>query len=219
MLGGLVRQTRIWGLLAVLATGVAAWGAEPVVWRLRTTDRIGEAVTQVWGAPKAEEDGIVFDGVDDGLLVEANPLADWRAFTVEILFCPAEGGSEAQRFFHAEDSAGTRALVEIRVNGRGGWWLDTFLRTERDQRALIDPQRVHPTGRWYWAALRYDGAEMAHFVNGEPELAGPVAFGPMEGGRVSLGVRQNRVYWFKGAIREVRFTPEPLPADRLQRVK
>lgn len=219
MHGGLFRGVSIGVVAAAVAGGAAVRAAEPVVWRLEALDRIGGAVTQVWGAPKAEQRGVVFNGVDDGLLVEANPLAGWKAFTVEILFCPAEGGGEAQRFFHAEDAGGMRALVEIRVNGRGGWWLDTFLRTERDQRTLIDPARVHPTGRWHWVALRYDGAEMAHFVNGQPELAGPVAFGPMSGGRLSLGVRQNRVYWFKGAIREVRFTPEALPAERLQRVK
>lgn len=219
MHGGLFWLVRVGVWATALVAGAAGRAAEPVVWRLEAPDRIGGGVTQVWGEPKAAERGMVFDGARDGLLVEANPLAGWKAFTVELLFCPAEGGSEAQRFFHAEDSGGMRALVEIRVNGRGGWWLDTFLRTERDQRTLIDPQRVHPTGRWHWVALRYDGAEMAHFVNGEQELAGPVAFGPMGSGRVSLGVRQNRVYWFKGAIREVRFTPEALPAERLQRVK
>jgi hypothetical protein len=35
-------------------------------------------------------------------------------------------------------------------------------------------------------------------------------------GRTSIGVRQNRVSWFKGAIAEVRFTPAALPADQLR---
>jgi hypothetical protein len=34
-----------------------------------------------------------------------------------------------------------------------------------------------------------------------------------------VGVRQNKVYWFKGAIKEVRFTPAALAPEKLQRVK
>jgi hypothetical protein len=61
---------------------------------------------------------------------------------------------------------------------------------------------------------------MTHFVNGEKELeATDVKFGPLGPGKISLGVRQNRLYWFKGAIREVRFTPAALPPEKLQRVK
>ena len=33
-----------------------------------------------------------------------------------------------------------------------------------------------------------------------------------------LGVRQNKVYWFKGAIAEVRFHDTALPDEQLQRV-
>jgi hypothetical protein len=61
---------------------------------------------------------------------------------------------------------------------------------------------------------------MTHYVNGERELlAEKVNFGPLGQGQVSLGVRQNKVFWFKGAIREVRFTPAALPPGKLQRVK
>jgi hypothetical protein len=54
-------------------------------------------------------------------------------------------------------------------------------------------------------------------VDGELELAGEVPFTPMTTGRTSIGVRQNLVSWFKGAIAEVRFTPAALPAQRLAR--
>jgi hypothetical protein len=56
---------------------------------------------------------------------------------------------------------------------------------------------------------------MTHYVDGERELTGEVEFPPMTTGRTSIGVRQNRVSWFKGAIAEVRFTPVALPADQL----
>ena len=122
---------------------------------------------------------------------------------------------------HAQDAAGRRALIELRLDGKGGWWLDTYLggAAAGSGTTLIDPKRVHPTGRWYWAALRFDGKKMTDFVNGAPELEGDATWGPMGEGKISLGVRQNKVYWFKGAIREVRFTPVVLPAEKLQRVQ
>jgi hypothetical protein len=83
-------------------------------------------------------------------------------------------------------------------------------------RAMIDKTKLHPADRWCWVALRYDGKQMASFVNGVPELTGPVTFAPMAEGKLSLGVRQNRVFWFKGAVKEVRFTPEALAPEKLQ---
>ena len=82
---------------------------------------------------------------------------------------------------------------------------------------LIDPKKIHPAGRWYWAALRFDGKHMSSFVNGEKELEGDVAFEPMSAGQTSVGVRLNRVFWFKGAISEVRFHPAAIAPEKLQR--
>jgi len=78
----------------------------------------------------------------------------------------------------------------------------------------IEPKNTHATNAWYWAAVRYDGKILSHFVNGAKELeTANVTFGPLGPGKTSLGVRQNKVYWFKGAIREVRFTPAVLPPE------
>jgi len=51
-----------------------------------------------------------------------------------------------------------------------------------------------------------DGKTFKHYVNGNLELAKEIAYSPQKDGRTSLGVRINKVYWFKGAIRTVRFT-------------
>jgi hypothetical protein len=51
------------------------------------------------------------------------------------------------------------------------------------------------------------------------ELEGNVTIPPMDAGRISLGVRQNKVYWFKGGIREVRFSPAALAPAELQRTE
>lgn len=208
------------GVVVALLLVSGARAAEATVWRLDDAKRVGGNGTEVIGAPRVVEGAVAFDGVKDGLFVAANPLAGWRAFTVEVLFRPAEGGPTEQRFFHAQDTGAARVMIETRLDGAGAWWLDTFLlKPGNTGRPLIDASRKHPTGRWHWVALRYDGKTMAHFVNGVKELEGDVVFGPMLEGKISLGVRQNRVHWFKGEIREVRFSPEALPEEKLLRVK
>ena len=202
---------------------LARLSADPVatVWRLDRTAQVGGLTAEVLGAPRVVIDAggpaVFFNGATDGLLLPANPLAGWKAFTVEILFSPAEGGLEAQRFMHIQDPV-WRVMIETRLDGHGGWWLDTFLGNNSKGQPLIDPAHVHPTGRWYWAAVSYDGRHMTHFINGVKELEADTEFGPMTAGRVSLGVRQNKVFWFKGGIREVRFHPAALAPAELQRV-
>lgn len=210
--------------LAVMLALAGPWlAATETIWRLDGVERIGGLAVEREGAPRVmERDGakcVEFDGVRDGLFLPEIPIAGATAFTIEILFRPDEGGPAAQRFVHLQDAEGKRALLETRLDGKGGWWLDTFLSdaSSGGGLALIDPKRVHATGKWYWAALRYDGKTMAHFINGGEELSGAVRFGPMGAGRTSLGVRQNKVYWFKGAIREVRFHREALALEKLQR--
>ena len=210
-----------WCALAIF-NGVlrAQDGAAALVWRVDDVRSIGGHAVEAVGAPHVAEGALVFDGVKDGVFLPVNPLAGLREFTVEVLFWPAEGGPAEQRFWHAQDAAGSRALLETRLDGKGGWWLDTFLfQSGKEGRPLIDPRRVHPTNAWHWVALRFDGKTMAHFVDGVKELEGAVEFAPMGEGKISLGVRQNKVYWFKGAIREVRVTPAALPAEKLQRGK
>lgn len=210
-----------------LATGLVLLfarlsAAEPVIWRLDQTAQVGGHATEVLGAPRvaAETGGpaIYFNGASDGLFVPANPLADSPAFTIEVLFRPDEGGFEAQRFFHLQDTKTWRVMLETRLDGRGGWWLDTFLGATGVSQPLIDPKLVHPTGRWYWIALRFDGRRMTSFVNGVQELEREAAFGPMTEGRLSLGVRQNKVHWFKGGIREVRWHRTAIKAEELQKL-
>ena len=206
-------------MLALAGNLSLAADATTVVWRLDDVSKVGGNVTELIGAPHVMDGAAMFDGAKDGVLVPVNPLAGAKAFTIEILFSPAEGGLPEQRFFHLEDTAASRVMIETRLDGKGGWWLDTFLSFQGKGLPLIDPKRVHPTGQWHWVALRYDGKTMSHYINGEKELEGEVAFGPMVAGKLSLGVRQNKVYWFKGSIREARFTPEALTPEKLQRVK
>jgi len=51
---------------------------------------------------------------------------------------------------------------------------------------------------------------MRHYVDGKLELSGKVAMKPFGNGVTSIGVRQNKVYWFKGAVLKGRFTNRAL---------
>lgn len=209
-------------LLVVRLVAASANGTPPVVWTLHDVRAIGGLVPEIGGDPHAlapEEGGpgVAFDGVDDGLWLAANPLAGHAAFTIELSIRPAAGGPAEQRYFHVEDAAGRRGLLELRMVGADAWCLDTFLKCGDAKLTLIDPAKTHPAGRWTWVALRYDGRKMSAWVDGVKELEGEVAFAPLGPGRISLGTRQDRRSWFRGAIREVRFSAEALAPERLQR--
>lgn len=204
------------------ANGVQAAGVPPVVWHVDNLQRIGGHAVTVVGRPRVVETAVgpavEFNGESDGLLLDVNPIAGMASFTVEVLFAPAADGPEEQRFLHVEESGtGNRALIETRRLPGGTWCLDTFLRYGDAGLTLIDRALVHPAGTWHVAALTYDGTTMRHFVDGVLQGEGRVDFRPLKNGRTSIGVRQNRVSWFKGRIREVRVTPTALDAAHLQR--
>jgi hypothetical protein len=135
-----------------------------------------------------------------------------------VLFKPDGEGPAEQRFLHIQDSQERRVLIETRVTKERTWALDTFLRaSDSDKLTLLDPAKVSPGDRWYWVALVFDGKTMSHYVNGDKQLEGPVTFPAMSAGRISLGVRQNRIHWFKGSISQVRFTPAALAPAALKR--
>ena len=194
----------------------ASSGAE-TVWRADDFPAPGGATAALLGDPKIIRDAdgayAVFAGKSDGYVVPANPLAGWGQFTIEVLLDPDPAGPQAQRFLHIEDAGGSRLTMETRVTAAGLWALDTFLLSGKSSRALLDQTRLHPAGRWHWVALRYDGRKMESFVDGQKELDGLVDFAPMKPGRTAVGVRLNRVFWYKGAIREIIFHPTAV-ADR-----
>jgi hypothetical protein len=192
------------------------------IWRMDDPTQVGGSAATVLGAPRvfdeAGKKALYFDGVGDGLLLPVNPLEGLAQFTVEVLIRPEASGQEEQRFLHIQDKTGSRCLLEIRLKD-GQWALDSFLRSETNQasRAQLDRTKLHPANRWTWVALVYAKGRMAHFVNGAPEMEGAVDFPPMEAGKISLGVRQNKVFWFKGSIREVRFHAVALAPEEMQK--
>jgi hypothetical protein len=189
------------------------------VWTFDRIDRIGGHPTTVLGNPRVIDTpigkAIEFDGVDDALIVDVHPLEKAETFTWEAVFRP-DGGATEQRWFHLQESGGeNRMLFEIRVVD-GKWFLDSYLHSSRSQKALIDRNKVHPLGAWYHVASVYDGREFRNYVNGTVNSAAEMPFAVQGAGRTSIGVRINRVNYFKGAIHLARFTRRALqPGDFL----
>ena len=207
--------------MSLLIQAVAA-PSEPVTWQLDNLEQIGGHLVTIEGDPKVIDTpggrAIEFDGVDDAIFLDVHPLQSMAAFTAEVIFNPYENGAQEQRFFHMqENDTESRVMFETRLVERDRWFLDTFIKSGEQQVTLYAEEHVHDVGTWQHAAIVADGDTMRHYVNGQLELSDSLSFTPQKSGRTSLGVRINKVHWFKGAIRTVRFTPRVLePAEFLK---
>ena len=204
--------------LAILfALSVAANPADKV-WVFDRLDKIGGHAVKVEGHPKVVKTpigkAIQFNGVDDALFLDVHPLAGAEQFTWEVIFMPDADGKNEQRFFHfQEDGSTNRMLFETRVEA-GQWCLDSFVQSGVGSKALMDRAKLHPAGAWYHVAAVYDGKEFRNYVNGIREGEAGVKLSPQSAGKTSVGVRINRVDYFKGKIRMARMTPRALtPAE------
>ncbi|MBN1780555.1 T9SS type A sorting domain-containing protein [bacterium] len=188
-------------------------------WEIDNISSVAGYSTTVLGNPVVVEDdgkAVEFDGVDDGLIVNANPVAGAQAFTVEVIFKPYASASPdniEQRFVHMQESDDRRLLIELRLTGDGHWFLDTFIKDGASSRTLYAENFPHPAGEWAHAALVYDNGMMRHYVNGAEEMSGQVLYAPMQSGQTSIGVRLNQRSWYKGAIRLLRVTHHVLSPE------
>lgn len=224
------------GGLGALSAGlnVSAMGRRPprdapdqTRWTFDRLSNIGGAATTVEGDPRMVETpygkAVQFDGVDDRLVIDRHPLAGMSQFTFEALFRP-DGGVFAQRWFHLNEEdpipgappSVTRMLFEIRVTGEA-WSLDAFATGPGYKQTLLFQDKTFPVGRWYWVAQSYDGKTYRAFVNGQLQGEVEMAFKPQGQGRSSVGARMNKIDYFKGAVREARFTPRALAPEALLR--
>lgn len=193
-----------------------------ITWAIGTAPATEDHALSVLGAPTVGESErgatVCFDGKDDALLFPVNPLQGLSEFTIEVLLKPDPDGATEQRPLHVqEDGTESRALLELRTTAEASFVVSTFVRSGAEQLALVNEKALHPGSRWYRIALTYKGGQLSHAVNGVLEADGKVALAPLRKGQMSLGARLNREAWFKGCVREIRFSPTALPAAELQR--
>jgi len=208
-------------LFSMVLTSLSVFGGNEesgsIIWRLDNIESVDGNRPSVLGEPVVIDShlgrAIQFDGEDDALVFDLNPIAGMSAFTVEVVFRPDPGGSREQRFVHMQEVDDHRLLIETRLTPDGRWFLDTFLKSGDSECTLFAKEHLHPVGEWFHAALIYEQGVMRHYVNGVKEMECPVDFRVMSGGQTSVGSRLNRVYWYKGAVKELSVTPQPLSPE------
>lgn len=175
---------------------------------VKTTDSI-----QIKGKPEIvnfkNNQAVSFNGSSDAIFLESMPLTGYEQFTIELIFRPASGGNFEQRFLHCGEVQGDRVMLELRST-LTNWYFDAFIKAGDSQLALIEPGLLHPLDQWYHLAFVIDHGKLETFVNKRKELEGKIRMTPLKNGKTSIGVRQNEISWFKGAIYKIRITPEAL---------
>jgi Concanavalin A-like lectin/glucanases superfamily len=206
---------------ATLTMGQAPTAPQETIWRFDRLDSIGGHPTHLLGHPQVIDTpygkAVQFNGVDDGIFVDNHPLAGASTYTWEVIFRPDADGAPAQRFFHLQEQdpatgedTKNRMLFEIRIVD-GQWCLDSFASSGVSNRTLLNCKLLHPLGKWYRVTAVYDGKMLRNYVGDELQGEGPLDLTPQMPGHSSIGVRINKVYYFKGAILMARMVPRALP--------
>jgi putative heme-binding domain-containing protein len=200
--------------------------SETTIWTFDRLENIGGYKTTILGHPKVIDSpagkAVEFDGMNDALFIDNHPLAGATTFTFEAIFRP-DGGQREQRWFHLSEQdpntgadTDNRMLFEIRVAG-DQWYLDSYNQSGSENKALMNRNALHPLGAWYHVASVYDGKEFRNYVNGVQEGSAELKLAPHGAGHASVGVRINKVYYFKGAVHLARFTRRALaPSEFLK---
>lgn len=204
--------------LAALLMAVACTSPEPIPgtvdWRVADLP----SIDSIKGAPTLIDTklgkAVHFNGETDGYFLGENPLQGMEELTVEVIFRQAGDAAFEQRFLHMGTVCGARILFETRVNPDATWYLDTFIRLDKDtDLVLIDPEQTHPADRWYNLAMVVADGKATSYVDGVEQLTGEIPYREIVEGITSVGVRQNQVCWFKGDMYRIRITPKALTPE------
>ncbi|NLB03345.1 MAG: cupin domain-containing protein [Bacteroidales bacterium] len=154
----------------------------------------------------------------EAFFLNTNPLAGMKEVTVEAIFRPDADGPFEQRFLHLGEVSGERIMLETRVKPDGNWYFDAYVKRPDSQGyALIDSSLTHPGNRWYQVAFVCRKDSLFSYVNGQLEKTAAFSYQTINKGLASVGVRQNKVCFFKGQMYRIRITPKALnPEEFLQ---
>ena len=199
------------------------------VWHLKSLKKIGGHKVEVFGNPEVVKTergkAIKFDGIDDRLLVDYNPISDAKEFTAEVIFkaFPAYEISNQPRFIHFQDPKDTlekRVMIELRLTPANEWYLDGYMLTDAGERTLQNKKLTHPIGEWYHAALTYKDNLFKTYVNGVEEVSGSVSFNKVlmnKTGKVSIGGRMDQRNYYCGLIKVLKITHKALEPEDFMR--
>jgi hypothetical protein len=183
-----------------------------VTWYFNRVDSIGgNAVTPLNQFPAIIETPLgkaaLFNGINNGILLNCNPIGTATKFTIEVIFRPdsssdLSGDKSQPRFIHLKNVDNSRRItMETRILPNQQWALDTYIRSETSNLTQLDSSQTHTSGTWHHAAIVYGDSLMRQYVDGVLQLSGTVKYLPIDTNpKISIGVRQDLRYWFKGAI-------------------
>jgi hypothetical protein len=214
----------IWpAVLSVLFTVqlTAQTDTSSVTWYFDRIDSIGGyAVIPLNQVPAIIETPLgkaaLFDGMNTGILLHCNPIGTSTIFTIEVIFRPdssdLSGDKSQPRFIHLKNTDNSRRVtMETRILPDQQWSLDTFIKSEISNLTQLDSMQTHTSGEWHHAAIVYADSLMRQYVDGALQLSGNVVYLPIDRDpKISIGVRQDLRYWFKGALRSIKVSKRAL---------
>ena len=216
-------------LLSVIVLYVHAFAQSDtsVTWILDNVDSIGGNPTIKTGDPVVIETpigpAVLFNGIDDDLLVKANIIKGVTTFTLEAIFRPDSienpnipgNIQKEQRYLHIEKRDTTqktnrRILFETRITDNNKWWADSFVKYDSYVGILAPKQKFYSLGEWHHHALVFDGDSLYHYIDGVNDTTTAGTWGPIDDAYTSIGVRmdlrpiRDPKSWFKGAIHMIK---------------
>ena len=188
-------------------------------WKFNDLTSIGGIVVKPEGNPQIininNEKAIFFDGVEDRLIIENNPLIGLEEFTIEIIFRVDKGGVAEQKFIHLQANPDIRILFELEFKNDGSWYMDNFIKSGNGKSiSFIDSTKSYPANRWYHAALVYKNNEFKQYINYKHENVDTLTWISPTDGSVSVGARMNKLNYMTGAVREIRFANVALESNQ-----
>lgn len=206
-------------LMALSITACAQSVPGTIVWSAENQPE----VLEIFGSPTMIEtplgSAIHFNGNGDAVSLAGVPISGMEEFTMEAIIRQDGDGAFEERFIHM-GNMGPRVMFETRTKPDKTWYFDAHVNFGNGKSAtLIDPNLTHPTDQWYNVTLVATKEGLTSYVNGVEQCKDAFSYeaGIIGEGFTSVGVRQNKVNWFKGDIYKLRFTPKALkPSEFLK---
>ncbi len=188
------------------------------IWDINNLEIIGGHEVTVFGNPEVVStkigDAVKFDGDNDRLVVDFNPLKDAKEFTVELLFKPDARYPDNidPRLVHIQDPLDAdekRLMLELRIDKNNQCYMDGFLQTDMMRLPLIDETLLHSTEEWHHIAITYKDKEFTTYFDGIKELSGIVDYSNIiinTTGKTSLGARLNNIKFYSGLMKTLKVT-------------
>jgi hypothetical protein len=189
-------------------------------WVIDNTTKIGGFTTTVMGTPTVTAmstgTAVCFDGNQDGLLLNTNPIQGMQRFTIEALVFPEFTGTADTRIIQITDTNNLRLVMGMRSDPAGNWHALVTSSGGGPATTIENTSNPHPSNQWYWLTVTYDGQAARVYVNGVLESSRNLTFGPMAAGSASLATRPNGQN-FPGCMRDMKFFASALPAAQLDK--